>query len=227
MARPVTILKSLAAGSATAIAASQSLAAAGSLVINGSAASGGVATLDSQRQVVIASAGNDSGLTWTVSGTDDTGNFIKDRFAGANAGTAVSNLSFRTVTSITGSAATASTVTVGTNTTGSSPWNRFDPHVTPPYLSLGGEVVSGTPTWQVDYCYEEFLLPAPNPLAPIPQPAYAAPSPTPKVFVHPLLQAETGAAEGAIDFPVSGWRLTLVAIGTVKLTGTQAGIIQG
>src|ERR1700744_4680398 len=106
-----TITKTLAAAVANGIALSQALGGAGFLMLSGSLVSGGVAVLGSQRQVIITSAGNDSGLTWTVIGTDDTGNPIKDQFAGANVGVATSNLNFATVTSISGSGATASTVT--------------------------------------------------------------------------------------------------------------------
>src|SRR5579875_2257412 len=121
MPRRIAFTKTMAAGSANGIAQSQSLAGAGNLVLNGATVSGGVATLDTQRRVILTSSGNDSGLTWTVYGTNDTGQAIVDRFAGANAAAAVSNFDFTMVTRIAGSGATAGTVTAGTNSTGSSP----------------------------------------------------------------------------------------------------------
>jgi len=116
----------LASASPNNIALSQSLAGAGSLTINGSLASNGIATLDTPRRVLITSAGNDSGLIWTLTGTAKSGIFISEIFNGGNAAAVYSALDYLTVTKISSSQATASTVTVGTNGIASSPWFRFD-----------------------------------------------------------------------------------------------------
>lgn len=84
------------------------------------------ATLDVARQVLITSAGNDSGITFTVAGTDWAGSPISEVITGANIGTATGVLDFLTITSITTSGAVASTVTIGTNGVAGSPWVRFD-----------------------------------------------------------------------------------------------------
>ena len=47
------------------IAQSQTTAGAADLTLNGALVSGGVATFDSPRQVIITSAGNDTGVTFT------------------------------------------------------------------------------------------------------------------------------------------------------------------
>lgn len=120
-----TTVGPLVAGSSNAISLSQSLAAAGALLINGSLATGGVATMDNPRFITITSAGDDTGKTWTVVGTNSAGNTISETIAGSS--TAVTSvLSYKTVTSISLSAASTSTVTAGTNTGGTSPWVRFD-----------------------------------------------------------------------------------------------------
>lgn len=87
----------------------------------------GFATLDTARQIIFTSAGNDSGLTFTPSGTDAAGNSISEAITGANAGIAVSALSYLTVKSIKTSGSTASTLTVGTSGVAISPWINLDP----------------------------------------------------------------------------------------------------
>jgi hypothetical protein len=71
--------------------------------------------LDTQRQIVIASVGNDSGITFAITGTSSTGAVISENLTGANAGSATSANTYYTITSIVPSGNTASTVTVGTN----------------------------------------------------------------------------------------------------------------
>lgn len=112
----------LAAASANNIAQSQSAAAAGLLTVNGSAATGGVATLDVQRKVLITSAGNDSGISFTVTGTNNDNSAFSETVTGGNAVAVATTQDFKTVTSVRASAATASTVTVGTNGVASSKW---------------------------------------------------------------------------------------------------------
>lgn len=95
------------------IALSQSRGSAGSLTLNGVAISGGAYADEYARKVIITSAGNDSGITFTVTGTDIDDAALVEVVTGANAATATSAGFFKTITGITTSAATASTVTVG------------------------------------------------------------------------------------------------------------------
>jgi hypothetical protein len=82
---------------------------------------GKLATLDKPRRVLLTSGGADSGMTFTVNGTNWSGLPISEVIAGG-ASVAVYTLSdFKTVTGIWPSAATASTITVGTNAIASSP----------------------------------------------------------------------------------------------------------
>ena len=130
--RPIIVsVGPLAAAVANGIAASQALAAAGPLVLNGTYASGGVATLPQVRRVSIASAGNDSALTWTITGTDGAGCTISETLAGGNAVPVQSALDYRTVTSIRASAAVATTVTAGTSGVAASAWVRLDEEASP------------------------------------------------------------------------------------------------
>jgi hypothetical protein len=212
--RPVVLAKTLAAASVNIIAQSQSLAAAGNLTLNGAAAGGGVATLDTQRRVLVTSAGNDSGITFTVFGTNQGGNVIQETVTGANAGAVATNQDFLTVTRVAASGATASTVQVGTNGTGSSPWALIDPHVTPCNLGLG-VVVAGTATFTVEYTYDDITGLAPGIFA--------------NVFALAALAGKTASTDSNIAWPIRAVRLTLTSNtppGGATLTAIQAGIRQ-
>lgn len=121
-----TTVGPLVAASANNIALSQSVVGATAVIINGSTATGGVATLDKARRALITSAGNDSGITFTITGTNTTGNTVSEVLTGANATTAASVLDYLTVTSIKTSGSTAAAITVGTNGVASSRWVRMD-----------------------------------------------------------------------------------------------------
>lgn len=136
----------IAAASADAICLSQT-PSAGPLTINGALASGGIATLDVQRRVLITTVGNESAKTFTVTGTNWSGSTISQTVAGPNASTVATTISFKTVTSVTISAAAAGAVTVGTNGVADSPWVRFDDFG--PNFITAQVVASGTVNWTV------------------------------------------------------------------------------
>ena len=98
---------------ADGIAQAQSLGGAGSLTLNGALVTDGVAILGAAQQIEITSVGNDSGIDWTVTGTDANGNAYNEVIDGANAGTATTGAYFKTVTDISADGATAGNVTSG------------------------------------------------------------------------------------------------------------------
>lgn len=116
---PIQQVQASAATAALAsIALSQALAAAGPLVLAAGAANLGAF----QQPVIITSAGNDSGITFTITGQDYGGSPISEVLAGANAGAATSMFMYSSVSSIVASGAVASTVEAGTGATQYSPW---------------------------------------------------------------------------------------------------------
>lgn len=199
MGLPITVTKTLAAAAATNIALSQSPGAAGNLTINGTAATGGVATLDTQRLVIITSAGNDSGRTFTIYGTNQNGNAISEAITGANAGVATSTKSFLTVTRISVDAATAGAVTAGTSGVGSTQLIGLNPHVTPANTSIG-VVVSGTVNFTVEYTYDndpfQMIMPTPG-----------APGPT--MWPLAALAAKAANTDALLVNPATALRLTI------------------
>lgn len=66
------------------------------------------------RAIRVVSAGNDSGITFAIVGTDLYGVTMTQTLTGANAGTATTTKAFKSIVSVTPSGNTASTVTVGT-----------------------------------------------------------------------------------------------------------------
>lgn len=100
---------------ADGISTAATLSGAGNLTINGALASGGSCTFDAGRIVTILSAGDDSGDTFTVTGTDVNGDAQTEDITGANAGTATGTKYFKTVTQIATDGASAGNVSAGVN----------------------------------------------------------------------------------------------------------------
>jgi len=100
---------------ADGITTTASLSGAGTLTINGALASGSEVELSSGRQVTITSAGNDTGVTFTVTGTDVNGAAQTEAITGASGAAATSTKYFKTITEIANSAASAGAVTAGIN----------------------------------------------------------------------------------------------------------------
>lgn len=110
---PARILLSLGspvAADADGYAAAQAVAAAGNLTLDGALA--GVA--DVPRNVVITSAGDDSGITFTVTGTDIYNHALTETITGADTAAASGKKAFKRVTQIAASAAAAGNVSAGT-----------------------------------------------------------------------------------------------------------------
>lgn len=113
----------LVSPSANNIALSQTPSGAGNLLINGSLATAGVATLDTARRVLFTPAGNEAanGTIWTVYGTDWNGNTVSETVAGVNNPSTVSTAyDYKTITQIAVNKAQAGAVTVGTSSIASS-----------------------------------------------------------------------------------------------------------
>lgn len=82
--------------------------------------------LDTGRNVIFTSAGNDSGITITITGYDWSGFPISETLAGGNVAAATTVLDYKVVTGALISGATASTIEIGTNGVAGSPWIQLD-----------------------------------------------------------------------------------------------------
>lgn len=172
-----------------------------------------VATLDTQRRVILTSGSNDTSIKFTVTGTNDAGNPVVDTFSGASGAAAQSNYDFKTVSSVTHTGSVAGTLTVGTNGVGSTPWVGLNWHAQPFNVELAGIVLAGaTVNYTFEYTYDD-----PNNLP--------AGQNNPYTFTHPTLVGITASQDGPMNDPVTAVRLT-VNSGTDLVRGTiiQAGI---
>ena len=100
---------------ADGISAAASVGNNAALTIGGALASGGAVSLDSGRVVTILSAGDDSGISFTVTGTDVNGDAQTESITGANAGTATGSKYFKTISGITAVGNPAGNVSAGIN----------------------------------------------------------------------------------------------------------------
>lgn len=114
-------------------------------------------TLDTGRRVLFTSAGNDSGISFGLTGTDWNGNPVSETVAGANATTASSVLDYNTITNITTTGAIATTVTVGTSGVAGSPWIDFDELATQGPVSIQVSV-----TGTINFTVQQTLMSTTN-----------------------------------------------------------------
>lgn len=215
MAHPIVTQVTVTAGVTAAVCAAQALLAPGfAATLDGSLVTSGVALLGSPRRVVVTSAGNDSGITFTITGTarSEMGNVVfSETITGANAGAAATTQDFLTVTRVVASAATASTIQVGTNTTASGPWVPWDSYRTPFSVSIMTNIMSGSPTFQIDVTYDDVFgtwLPSSVPF--------------PRAVGLTGMTGLNANTAGSISVPVRASRLTLTDVGSVQATQLQA-----
>ena len=198
------------------ICASQALGAAGSLTINGALATSGVAlwNRDTGQIVTVTSAGNDSGITFTITGADPDGTSITQTITGANAGAAVTTYFFTTVTSITASGAVATTVKVGVLSANLAVGRSLRVNGQQMNFKLGLFVdISGTCTYTAQYAYQQ------------PEDTYAVSYSTSADWrsVDGLTALSADGASN-LAYKVNAVRLKLTAYtsGTATLTATQS-----
>lgn len=210
MARPLSVSLVTSALDADGIATSQTPAAGGaqSLTLDGALVSGGVATFSAAQTVTITSAGNDTGRTFTVTGTNADGAAETEAITGASGGAASSTKFFKTVSSIVVDANTAGAVTAGITAVGVSKWIKLDYHKT--IFNVGiGVAVSGTVNYTVQHAFTDPEAGANVPVA----------------FNHADLASQTATADGNYAFPVRAVRIKHNSgDGTSTLVLIQAGI---
>jgi hypothetical protein len=111
----VTITADTVALDADGISVAAAVGNNAALVLGGALTSGGAVTLSHGRLVTILSAGDDSGISFTVVGTDVDSDAQTETITGANAGTATGAAYFLTISSITAVGNPAGNVSAGVN----------------------------------------------------------------------------------------------------------------
>lgn len=207
--RTVSVTKNLVAAVTNGIAQSQSLAAAGALTLNGTLVTGGVANLASQRRVAITSAGNDAARKATIVGTNGTGTARTEILTLGSATAVVSVNDFLTVGTVSVDGAIASTVTVGTNGTGSTDWIMPNFHLTPFDVTIDTQVANSV-TYTVEGTQGNYWDAVPSP---------------PTINIHTIAASGSVAAETTLSTAITGFRYTITAgTGTLTAQSTQSGI---
>ena len=213
--RPIVITAGpLAGASANNIALSQTPTSGTPLTLNGALASGGVATLDVARRVLVTFGIEASARTMTIVGTNASGNTISETVAIASGGasTIATVLDYKTVTSITpAGGGFSAAVTVGTNGVAASPWARMDDYGFGP-TTIACEV-TGTVNYTVQYSADD-----PNSLTDAVTPAAMV------WFSSPVaaLVAATATQFATIDAPPAWIRVLLNSgSGSVRTVVTQ------
>lgn len=209
--RPVAIRKNLTAASVNCIAAAQTLAAAGNVVLNGGSVAAGVATLDTQRRVLITSDGNDTGITFTVTGARQSGQAVVETVTGASGAAAQTLNDFYNVGTVSASGAVANHVTIGTSGTGSTDWIMPNFHLAPFNVNIA-ESLTGTATFNLETTEDtNWWVPA---------------IPSPIANVSTIQAGATVAAGQTLTAAVTGYRFTITSgTGTLAAQCTQAGIV--
>ena len=148
MSRPMRKTYSMVAADPNGISLSQTPLAAGNLTITGALASGGSVTLTQGQHVSITAAADETGRTFTFTGTDQFGNTITEVLAGPNIDTTDGNTNFKTITQIAVDAATAGAITAGVLGEAEFTWIPMDRYLTPFEYSYYVDI--GTATFVVE-----------------------------------------------------------------------------
>ena len=126
MPRPTTLSLTMVASNDDAICTAQTPAEAGALTLDGALVSGGVATLDVPRHLLLTTSADESAKTVTITGTDRYGNALTVSTTLPNNSTKIVAYNFKTVTGIVIDAATAAAIKVGTADALDSQWIPLD-----------------------------------------------------------------------------------------------------
>jgi hypothetical protein len=201
---PMALTTSPAA--ATSVGASHS-PGAGAILIDGTLAAAGVATLAAAQLITLVSGGNDLGITFTITGTDSDGRVQTENVTGASAGTATSTKYFQTVTGVAHTGSVAGTLSVGNTIDAVS--NTIRPNLSAALVSIGIGVrlVSGTATYKVQHSYQDGSLSHPT------------------VWFDNAAGAKSASSEATYSTPVSTIRILLSASASAVISAliVQAG----
>lgn len=143
--RPKHVTYTIAAFDDDGVCTAQTLAGAGALTLDGALVSSGVATFAIPRHVLITAVADEHLINFVITGSDRYDRALTETIAGPTAGATVTTTSnFKTITSVTVSAALTGNVKVGNANALETPWIPLDVpnHVWDAgwYVSSGGNM---------------------------------------------------------------------------------------
>ena len=164
----------------------------------------------SPQHVTITFTSDETGETFTITGTDRYGAVMTEAIAGDTAGTVVGTKNFATITSIIGTA-DATGVTAGVNGLCESQWYVLNYRGPDFNVGLGCEI-SGTCTYSVQHTFNDVQVKG-----------FVEDDAT--VYTHTTLAGETTNQDGNYINPPTACRLAITAhtSGTATMTIVQAG----
>ena len=202
--RPISFTRSQPAASGTSVAANQLLNASGAITIDGTLASGGVATLTVPAYLTVFSDAS-AAVTFAVTGTRPGGGTQVESIAISASGTVTGSLSFATVTSIVADAPTSATISVGNAIPGYTDWIPLDIY-TPNQVTTISAKTSGTVNYSVEYTNEDpFDRTIQQLVAPHPNASLTAASGDETQFTTTLMRAvrlKINSGNGSVRFTV-------------------------
>lgn len=205
MAAPQVVTYGLSAFSSTSIVNAIGTIGAGNFTL-------ATTTLDQQRRISFTVAGNESTNTFTIVGLNANNATITENITGPNTGTVNSVLDYKTLIKISTLGTTAGTISIGTNGVGASLWQIANWNAAPVNIALSVVQQSGSANFSIQYTYDD-----PNNL-----PATVS---APQPFTHPTINAVATMIDGAINDPITAWRLLVNSgTGTLRATGIEAGL---
>ena len=180
---------------------------AGDMTLNGSLVSGGIANLVVAQRVGIVSSGNDSGVTFTIYGTDRKGRTQTETLTGKNADTAISKKDYLTVTRISRSGSAAANVTIGTVGRGSTAPMIVDRFVNPAEYAAAVATIGVGTTYSLEESLDDYT------------PEWDMTVNDPTWFQTEGFESQNGNQRGTIRGPLTMLRLTIEG-GTDLVTAT-------
>lgn len=228
--RPIYMQRSLSvAADADGIAQDQAIAG-GALTLNGALVVSGVGQLGAQRQVILTpGAGDDlTGITFTLTGTDDNGTVMTEQIAGTNNTVMTSVLSYHTITSVSASVAggAGERVSVGTNGVGASLPIPMDQYVPDFSATLAAILRSGAVNYTVQFTMDN-VFDAYNLDTNQTRFMNGASAGRPDLIVwwdHSTMTAQAASSKGVLTEPVKAVRIvTNSGTGNVELQVVQGG----
>ncbi len=183
--RPIYQTISVTATDVDVIAVAQAPIAAGNLTLTGTQPGGA-------QVISITSDDDDSGVDFTIYGTNANDNAISEVVTGPNTATVESTLYFKTVSRIAISDASTGNVSAGVVDEGAGPWIPMD-YIQVPFNVGFGCVVTGTVDYTVQHAFDDPFVDAPTFTA----------------FDNAFVAGETTNEDGNYAFPVRVIRLKI------------------
>lgn len=153
--RPITFTYSQAAADADSVAAAQELNASGTITLNGSAVVSGVADFVSSPAYITVFSEASAAVDFIVTGTKAGGSTTQTETLSITAsGTVTGSIAFATVTSVSASAPTSATISIGNADIGYTDWIPLDIYNRSQVTTISAKT-SGTVNYSVEYTNED------------------------------------------------------------------------